>query len=485
MVSVTDFTAILYVSEGRPTNAWNGSIGSGAPVIVSYSFVGGADLGAYDADAAYPNDGFTQMTAVQQQNFRDVLAIFEAAAGIVFVEVDSGAAMINAMATSGSSYGGWASVPYVTDSYTSAGELVVDSSGAFDEGSYAFLTMLHELGHAMGLQHPWEGSVTLDPSIDDEEHTVMTYNSDWPYAQGLGTLDVAALQYLYGAAGLVTGWVTSFAANVLTVTGSVRGDTILGVSGQNVLNGAGGSDRIDGRQEGDVLNGGLGADTLAGGGGGDRLNGGAGGDLIYATDDALGWDTSKANLSGGAGDDRLFGAQGADTLLGGLGRDHLNGQSGADVLRGGGGDDNLAGDAVGTYGGDDSLYGDAGRDVLNGGVGSDLVYGGTENDTLNGGSGWDTLDGGEGDDLLSGGGTGAVRDTFTGGGGADVFVFAPADGSSTMYITDFTRGEDRIDLTAMGVSFADVAKSGAWLIVEGLWINTTVTAQITAGDFIF
>jgi hypothetical protein len=54
-----------------------------------------------------------------------------------------------------------------------------------------------------------------------------------------------------------------------------------------------------------------------------------------------------------------------------------------------------------------------------------------------------------------------------------------------MYITDFTRGEDKIDLTAMGVGWADVGKSGAWLIVEGLWINTTVTAQIAAGDFVF
>ena len=58
------------------------------------------------------------------------------------------------------------------------------------------------------------------------------------------------------------------------------------------------------------------------------------------------------------------------------------------------------------------------------------------------------------------------------------------DGASQMYLTDFIRGEDKIDLTDFGVGFGDVVKSGNWLIVSSLWINTSMAAQVTAADFL-
>lgn len=485
MTVVTDYTAVLYASDGQTRYAWNGNVGAQVPVIVTYSFVETADIGPWDADAPYANDGYTSLTPAQRANFLDVLGIFEQTAGIVFVAVDSGTAMINAMATSGSAYGGWADVAYATPTHTSTGALVVDSSGDFDEGSYGFLTMLHELGHAMGMQHPWEGNVTLDPSIDDEAHTVMTYNSDWPYTQELGTLDVAAMQYLYGAAAVVAGWVTVFAAGVLTVTGSGLGDTILGVAGQNVLNGLAGADRLFGRQEADVLAGGLGADILSGGGGADTLNGGVGSDLIYATDAAISWDDANVSLYGGAGGDTLVGAYRHDSLYGAGGADDLNGQSGSDMLMGGAGNDHVAGDADGIYGGKDSLYGNGGRDVLDGGANTDVLYGGTGNDTLNGGAGWDTLFGGDGDDVLTGGGGADAVDTFTGGAGADIFVFTAADADTNMYVTDFTRGEDKMDVSGLAMTFADLWVAGLWAIFGDLYINTSMADQLTESDFIF
>ncbi len=485
MTAVTDQTGITYAAEGQTYFTWNGNVGQAVPVIVTYSFVETADLGSWDAASPYGNDGYASMTDAQRANFLDVLAQYEAAAGIVFVEVTSGAAMINAMTTSGSAYGGWADVAYATTGYTGMGELVVDSSGNFDEGSYGFLTMLHELGHAMGLQHPWEGNITLDTAIDNQAHSVMTYNNSWPFGDHLGTLDVAAMQALYGAAGLTAGWETSFVRGVLTVTGSDRGDTMLGVAGQTVLNGMAGSDALYGRQAADVLNGGLGADTLSGGGGADALNGGAGGDLIYATDAAVTWADGNVGLFGGTGNDTLVGAYRQDSLFGGSGADDMNGQSGNDVLRGGLGNDHLAGDVAGVYGGNDSLFGDGGRDVLEGGAGSDSLTGGAGSDTLNGGAGWDSLYGGDGDDVLTGGASGAVVDYFTGGAGADIFVFAAGDGGSTMYLTDFTRGEDRVDVSGLGVSIGNLTISGLWAIFGNLWINTSVAGQLTEGDFVF
>ena len=97
--------------------------------------------------------------------------------------------------------------------------------------------------------------------------------------------------------------------------------------------------------------------------------------------------------------------------------------AGNDVLKGNTLDNELEGNT-----GDDRLYGYAGADTLEGGPGADRLYGS---------AGDDTLTGGPGDDRLSG------------GADADVFVFTPGDGDDT--ITDFTRGEDKIDLSAFSL----------------------------------
>jgi Ca2+-binding RTX toxin-like protein len=483
MTVATDYTAILYTADGQPNIAWNGMTAAGTPVIVTYSFVVGADLAEWEAGSSYSHDGYTSLTTAQRANFRDALALYEQAAGIRFVEVGSGEGMINAMNTSGSSWGGWANTAYSTEHHTGAGELVIDNTGNYDEGSFGFQTILHELGHAMGLQHPWEGNVTLDDALDDQWHTVMTYQSSWPYTDDLGTLDVAAMRAQYGAASATAGWVLGFAAGVLSVTGSSRGDSILGVAGRNLLEGAGGADSLLGRQADDTLRGGEGDDHIWGNVGNDGLYGAGGNDALYGFSAAVGWANGSDSLYGGAGRDSLMGGSNADALFGGAGRDLLDGRGSEDQMRGGAGADTLTGGA-GAWG-NQVMYGDGGSDVLRGENGNDALYGGAQGDTLEGGGGWDSLFGDDGDDVLFGGGTGSVKDTFTGGTGADRFVFTPADGASTMYITDFTRGEDKIDLTAMAVGWADVGKSGTWLIVEGLWINTTVTAQIAAGDFVF
>jgi Ca2+-binding RTX toxin-like protein len=112
------------------------------------------------------------------------------------------------------------------------------------------------------------------------------------------------------------------------------------------------------------------------------------------------------------------------------GDDVLTGGSAANVLDGGSGDDVLNGGS-----GDDRLNGGSGDDRLNGGSGADVLHGGSGDDVLNGGSGDDVLTGGSGDDVLSG------------GSGDDIFAF---DGDDV--ITDFVGGEDRIDLSSLGVT---------------------------------
>ncbi len=386
---------------------------------------------------------------------------------------------------SGSAWGGWAKTAYSTDYDTGSGELVIDQSGSYDEGSSGFLTILHELGHAMGLEHPWEGDITLDSALDDQWHTVMTYNSSSPYTDRLGTLDVAAMQAQYGAAAAVAGWAVTMLAGVLSVTGSLGRDNILGVAGSNRLNGGAGADSVHGRQADDTLHGGAGDDQLWGNVGSDRVYGGAGNDALYGFEAAANWAEGNDMLYGGAGRDTLTGGSDSDQLFGGKGRDLLDGRGLDEVLHGGGGADSLYGGTAGGAWGNRVMYGELGDDVLSGGKGNDQLYGGQMDDRLDGGAGWDSLYGGAGDDVMYGGGSGAVQDYFTGGAGADRFVFLAADGGSNMYLSDFTRGEDRIDLSDMGVGFGDVIRSGSWLYVGTLSINTAVAGQLVAADFVF
>ncbi|MCA3914208.1 choice-of-anchor K domain-containing protein, partial [Vibrio vulnificus] len=114
--------------------------------------------------------------------------------------------------------------------------------------------------------------------------------------------------------------------------------------------------------------------------------------------------------------------------------DTVNLGSGNDTVYGGGG--NLA------------AYGGAGNDTLIGGDGNDALRGGADNDYLSGGSGNDVLSGDSGNDILIGD---LGNDILTGGEGMDIFKFIDdgtglSDGELDT-ITDFTAGQDKIDLS--------------------------------------
>ena len=55
MTVAADYTSILYSADGQPNLAWNGGIApTGTPVIVTYSFVEGADLAGWRQTPAMP-----------------------------------------------------------------------------------------------------------------------------------------------------------------------------------------------------------------------------------------------------------------------------------------------------------------------------------------------------------------------------------------------------------------------------------------------
>jgi Ca2+-binding RTX toxin-like protein len=120
--------------------------------------------------------------------------------------------------------------------------------------------------------------------------------------------------------------------------------------------------------------------------------------LGLAGNDTLDGGPGADGLCGGAGSDTMNGGQGNDHLFGGPGSDTLNGGQGADTVTGGPGNDKLTGGP-----GNDTLMGGPGNDKLTGGAGSDRLVGGSGNDTLMGGPGNDTLIGGPGHDICIGG----------------------------------------------------------------------------------
>lgn len=236
-------------------------------------------------------------------------------------------------------------------------------------GNYGWTTVLHELGHNLGLRHGHEvggpGGVALTPNRDSMEFSVMTYrsfighdaqaytNERWGYAQTLMMFDIAALQLLYGA---------DFTLN--------SGDSVYTFSpttGEMFINGVGqgapGGNRIfltiwdgNGQDTYDFSNysSNQSIDLRAGAWSNfsqvQLANLGQGNLARANVFNALQFQGSNfsliENARGGSGNDDIRGNQVANRLEGGGGNDTINGGSGADTLLGGAGNDVLTGDFV-------------------------------------------------------------------------------------------------------------------------------------------
>lgn len=112
-------------------------------------------------------------------------------------------------------------------------------------------------------------------------------------------------------------------------------------------------------------------------------------------------------------------------------------------------------DTVDGTDGNDQLRAGTGDDIVDGAAGDDLLFGEYGNDILIGGDGGDTLIGGIG------------RDILTGGAGPDVFDFDnirdSRKGGMRDVITDFVRGEDKIDLSTIDAKKGPGNQAFKWI----------------------
>jgi Ca2+-binding RTX toxin-like protein len=471
-------------------NSWNGLDTAGAPVIVTFSFP--TSLPAYDASIGGFTDAtdasFTAFTAQEQTQALAALNQWAAASGIVFVEVAPGDSDItfgnldfstttttsengnfqNAGGIGFYPFGNWS---YSTGNYTTGFGFTSDQSPAgavfmnsnyITNGSVDLGTLLHEIGHAIGMKHPdqvvytadgTEHGQVLDPVENSATLTIMSETGDSANADNptLFPLDQAAAANLYGPAGTgtvvttsaagansVSNWIWDAGTETLVQTAESANETIHGTSVDDIIYGydyggvvpTTGTIAMYGLDGANTLYAGSGNTSLYGGPDGNTLYGGAGNDSFYVYSD----ETSVID-DYTTGDNTLFATGVNATLPENVDTLYLYGQG----LVGTGNDQT------------DSIFGD--------GVYTNTLIAGTGNDYIVGGSGGNTLVAGTG------------IDTMYGGTGANRFVFGPnsapiGNPDGTDYIGDFKRGTDNLD-------FSNYAVAGEPLIFIG-------TAPLTA-----
>ncbi len=277
------------------------------------------------------------------------------------------------------------------------------------------------------------------------------------------------------------------------LAGTAHADKIYGFDGNDTITGFGGKDVLAGGDGDDIIDGGQSDDLIIAGNGSDKMFGGSGDDTldysqstsavrIYAREGIVEKDgtdevdtfTKVENFIGSDYDDTIFVAKTTRSVQSGDGDDFARVQSGGDLsLEMGDGDDFVlleTGEATVDLGdGDDRLLSYCATVRAHGGNGNDDIQGGDHADEIGGGAG---------------------NDTLTGGDGADVFVFAPAEGMDV--ITDFDLDQDRLDLTAFGIGFADLGLAertdSTVLHIDGTNVAELLTIaqdDITADMFIF
>ncbi|MDK1385582.1 M10 family metallopeptidase [Sinorhizobium sp. 8-89] len=276
-------------------------------------------------------------------------------------------------------------------------------------GNYAWHTLLHELGHALGLSHGHEADDygALPAQYNSVEYSIMTYsgfvgsgNTYWyerfGAPQTFMMADIAALQEMYGAdfstnsGNTVYKWTPGSGATL------VNGATAIAPGANRIFStvwDGGGTDTYDlsayrtglkiDLRPGQAST--FSEDQLAylgGGPNGGFARGNVFNALLYHGDTR----SLIESVLGGSASDSITGNLAANTLRGNAGNDTLNGDSGNDWLDGGIGNDGLSGGA-----GADVLYGGAGADRLTGGTAADRFLFRTLTDTTVTTTGRDTI----------------------------------------------------------------------------------------------
>ena len=468
----------------RTGYSWSYPSPLGTAATLTYGFRATAPaFGSEHGEAA----SFSQLSVSQKASFELALGLFSDIANLTFTAVnpagytDDATLLFANYTLAGDSAVGFAQYPLLPDTSgpSDEGDVWINLAGASMTaqpfGSYDLDTIIHELGHALGLEHPGNYNAAAGVTItyeadaiyveDSRQYSIMSYfdayktgamhiapGIDFQFASTPLLHDIAAIQRLYGAnmttrtGNTVYGFNSTaardafdFAINsepVIAIWDAGGAHDVLDVSGYDVMQ------LIDLHQNAFSSVGHLTMNVaIAEGTTIEDVAGGSAGDTIMGNE--------VANiLRGNGGDDTLSGFEGADTLEGGAGKDSLEGGAGGDTLIGGDGDDTYY------FGAGDALV-ETNSDVATGGA--DRVYAAQsytllanfENLTLTGQQSIDGT-GNEASNTLTGN---AATNTLTGLGGNDWLVGGA--GGDAMY------GGDGNDTYFVDSAFDNVVETNA------------------------
>lgn len=354
-----------YWDDENKTDFWEID---GPKNIISFSFFDTSlallDEQNYTISEGYTriyNNGFYELTKLQKAAIKTALNEFEKVIDVRFVEVIEGNNHVGTLRFGVSQHDlGLTYAQAVPPGNYWAGDGDIWFEKDFfgrnmDKGSYEFATIMHEIGHAMGLAHPHEGGAQrLNHNLDFRNYTLMSYEDpEWAFfgsgdshyftiSESLMVYDIQALQYMYGANLEHNSGNTRYQLDPTRPTAL----TIWDSSGEDILDFSAFS---------------LGCDI--------NLNDGA-----YSTIRYSNWEPiNNFGIAFNSHIENVAGSQSSDTIIGNRMDNELLGNDGNDVMYGGDGDDIFDWRAD-SRGGDDTMYGGAGDDVyVLGKLGEDKV----------------------------------------------------------------------------------------------------------------